>query len=681
MGCGALIVATDDHGDWDPALFTTVYKTVEGHQSVPRAELTLPAYLLPKLGHARSILIVTDNEPFFLNATVPTRLTKALGGDNADLWHQWTSAIESCPTGVTIAHIRSHALDDDSEKSRALLKQSIQRRRYRAPVHRSPTQQLLDEAARQRHRAQHNGLLHSVGNAVADKAATTTQKHALPNESIADEFEKIAAYTGCIAKRIATIEAYCRHTDAHTQSKLSTVPTAPAFPATYAATADSITESGHSIYHQGDWLRCHRCNAKARTHAFAALLSRPCIPHTPITSHTPTLDHTGNPPDATDCDDVRPQTAMSAEAHPNLQTFHTSHAHSDATVAPEGPPPTPQLCDICHAEQACSRCVKCERFVCTSSQCACDGAMRCGTCRYQANHTVDAALTLDADHCRNVDAAFQRIRAARSRSAPPATPMAHLDCSDHPSHTTTLTTGATVPPLAPWGDEDAPADTPSEGALEEGGHPDASQRRRQPVHIRARIIRLNRSARASRKRQIEQDSARAITMLTRASHANTATAPTAGIGRGHLPFTIGPILFCKICGATKSRSQGSRLARPCRGWAPPGTRTAIKYRMRGQTYAFYRNVVSNNQGRVAPVPTAYLPATTTGRPMPTVPTPPPTPPRRPIRLTRINVLNAHLPLPHHPPGEPAAVSQVSVQSSCASPRCAARCSAWRATAC
>ena len=31
----------------------------------------------------------TDAEPFFLNATDEDRLTKALRGDNADLWQRW----------------------------------------------------------------------------------------------------------------------------------------------------------------------------------------------------------------------------------------------------------------------------------------------------------------------------------------------------------------------------------------------------------------------------------------------------------------------------------------------------------------------------------------------------------------------------------------------------------------
>ena len=66
----------------------------------------MPLHLLPQLTDALSVLVVTDNEPFYLNATDTSRLTKALRGENADLWQQWASAAASYPAGIVIAHIR-----------------------------------------------------------------------------------------------------------------------------------------------------------------------------------------------------------------------------------------------------------------------------------------------------------------------------------------------------------------------------------------------------------------------------------------------------------------------------------------------------------------------------------------------------------------------------------------------
>ena len=68
-----------------------IFITVVGQQNALRAELTVPTHL-PQLTGALSALIVTDNEPFFLDVSDNGRPTKALQGDNADLWQQWASA-------------------------------------------------------------------------------------------------------------------------------------------------------------------------------------------------------------------------------------------------------------------------------------------------------------------------------------------------------------------------------------------------------------------------------------------------------------------------------------------------------------------------------------------------------------------------------------------------------------
>ena len=276
VGCGAFITALDEEGGWDPTLQAFCFKSVTGHQTVPRAELTMPLHLLPQLTNALSVLVVTDNEPFYLNATDTSRLTKALRGENADLWQQWAVAAASYPAGVVIAHIRSHALDDDSDKAKKLLSQNIHRRRYRTPAQRNAEQQPIDDWACQHHRGQHDGLLHSVGNAYGDRAATVAQTLALPSEHIAAEYEKHAAYAACIAKRIAIVEAHCRRTDIHMQNKLTEVPPAPDFQTTLLDTTNALGNMGHEVYTQGEWLRCRRCPIKTRLHGRCTFLTKPC---------------------------------------------------------------------------------------------------------------------------------------------------------------------------------------------------------------------------------------------------------------------------------------------------------------------------------------------------------------------------------------------------------------------
>ena len=118
-----------------------------------------------------------------------------------------------------------------------------------------------------------------------------------------------------------------------------------------------------------------------------------------------------------------------------------------------------------------------------------------------------------------------------------------------------------------------------------------------------------------------------------------APAHATVVGVGHLAYTIGPITFCKRCGATKSLSQGLSLRRPCRRWAPPGTRSCIKSLLRGKPQPFYRRILQN-----AAVPVRRLRGKTTPAPRYVIPQhlqahddPPTTPPPRPIRITRHTV--------------------------------------------
>ena len=275
VGSGAFITAIDEEGEWDPASQAIAFQSVAGQQTVPRAELNTPAHLLPQLTDALSILTVTDNEPFYLNASDVSRLTKALRGDNADLWQQWANAVTAYPTGIAIAHIRSHALDDDSEKSKALLAQNVRRPRYSTPALRNEEQRTMDNAACRFRQAHHNGLLHSVGNAIGDKAAAVAQLRSLPSNKIAAEYEK--------------------HTDVRTQGKLAEVPPAPDFSTTFADAANALEGTGHAIYMQGKWLRCRNCPTKSCTDAFRTFRSKPCIPM-PTLHHHVTSNADDSPP-------------------------------------------------------------------------------------------------------------------------------------------------------------------------------------------------------------------------------------------------------------------------------------------------------------------------------------------------------------------------------------------------
>jgi hypothetical protein len=106
-------------------------------------------------------------------------------------------------------------------------------------------------------------------------------------------------------------------------------------------------------------------------------------------------------------------------------------------------------------------------------------------------------------------------------------------------------------------------------------------------------------------------------------------------------FTVGPIIFCKKCGATKSHSSGTSLARPCRRWAPPGTQGLIKSFLKGKApNKFYREVLRN-----ATLPVKRLRTKTRPTPKLVIPShliqpnsPTNTPSRPPIRITTHTVL-------------------------------------------
>ena len=199
---------------------------VPGEQTVPRAEIHAATHALQMFSNAAYVLVVTDAEEFFLSATCPTRLHNALAGPNADLWQVWQDAVGKCQGGLTISHVRAHALDDDSAESMKRLQQNKHRRRYRPPAGRPDFASNKDRYAQIRYHDAHEYLWHSLGNTFADAAARAAQRAALPSAWLIAEFDRFRSFAFLVARRNAIIEAHCRDTN-HRPAASSTHRRAP----------------------------------------------------------------------------------------------------------------------------------------------------------------------------------------------------------------------------------------------------------------------------------------------------------------------------------------------------------------------------------------------------------------------------------------------------------------------
>ena len=179
VGSGGFITASDNAA-WGElqAHFAT---HVPGEQTVPRAEIHAATHALQMFSDAPYVLIITDAEELFLSSTCPTRLHNALAGPNADLWQDWQDAVSQCRGGLTISHVRAHALDDNSHESMKRLQQNKHRRRYRPPAGRPDIANNKDQHAKIRYHDAHDYLWHSLGNTFADAAAGAAQRAALPS--------------------------------------------------------------------------------------------------------------------------------------------------------------------------------------------------------------------------------------------------------------------------------------------------------------------------------------------------------------------------------------------------------------------------------------------------------------------------------------------------------------------
>ena len=138
-------------------------------------------------------------------------------------------------------------------------------------------------------------------------------------------------------------------------------------------------------------------------------------------------------------------------------------------------------------------------------------------------------------------------------------------------------------------------DSTDEAPLQPAEPPNAdNQPRRMSARVRARLILLNRQRRKHRRNFITCHQQFAVRSAAFRSFALAPAAPAPNIGLGHECYTIGCIVFCRRCGATRSYSQGLRLTRPCRRWAPFGTRCHVSALMRGKPNHFYRQILANS---------------------------------------------------------------------------------------
>ena len=275
VGGGAFVTGLLDC-QWSPQ-FACLATSIPKEQTVPRAELHTPTRALQRVPEAHHALIVTDAEDFFLTATTQQRLDKALQGVNADLWLAWLTTIQQHRGAITLLHVRSHALDKDNPKAPELLEINRTRRRYAAPAGRDPLTQERDATSLAFYRDHHAHPWHSLGNFYADALAAIAQRKAAPLPSVVDQFIRHASYAVIAARRIATIEAFCRSTAAHEQALLMPPPPPPPPSDTFLQVSSDLTSSGHSIYRDTKgWIRCRYCQRRAKANPLRTFALSKC---------------------------------------------------------------------------------------------------------------------------------------------------------------------------------------------------------------------------------------------------------------------------------------------------------------------------------------------------------------------------------------------------------------------
>ena len=181
-----------------------------------------------------------------------------------------------------------------------------------------------------------------------------------------------------------------------------------------------------------------------------------------------------------------------------------------------------------------------------------------------------------------------------------------------------------TPDMPAWDNPDATPDDPdSQPTLAQSPPPhtpsnDNGQppRRRMPLRIRQRLIQHHRQLRTASARTTAHNRQWATRANAFQSFTLAPVPPACGFGPDHCLFSLGPIIFCRRCGATKSLSQGRSLQRPCRRWAPKGTIGLIRTLLRGKApNKFYRDLLHSTtlpvkrlRTKTKPTPRLIIPA-------------------------------------------------------------------------
>jgi ribonuclease HI len=544
VGAGAVVCSIDiEQGKWGEQQ-VKVRTKVKGKQTVPRAELTAMIEPLEGLASCQAkcnVLVVLDAEHVFNTAKDDHLLSAALQSCNADLWKRWQDFIVSFPGTLVLLHVRSHALDGrpDSEVRR---QQNITRRRYAVPAGRADLS-AQDAHARAVWTEKHWPEVHMQGNALADKEASQAQSNSLPPGMFQEEAERWQANAGLVARRIATIEAHIRNTRIVAQADLKEVMPVPKWVDVLGVVERALSNKGHNIQERNGWFECQKCFVRRRKHKVDYFWKQQC--------HS------------------RPSPEL-VEMWPGGLSVHTSPT-LDAEDRNTG------ILTQTGAKES-TRKRRAEEIEDTGEvRDSMDGFARMVKARMQERRHE----RLERDHAIQSENAAPREEPSTAGSWS-TNPLDEPECEADEN--------LTEEGMA----EINPLDNP-EGEMEEEVADqvvaEEVAKRKMPQHVRNRIIKLRAKERVARNRAEIDMQKQAVRWRAFRTVEAAPSKGISGLGEGHTCFALGPIIFCKVCGGTRS-SSGILLKRACRGWGPPGTMCNVKALLKGRPCSgFYRKLL------------------------------------------------------------------------------------------
>jgi hypothetical protein len=596
VGAGAFVCDIKLHnGDLGPHQ-VKVRTKVAGRQTVPRAEITALLEPLQGLVECQSrcnLLLVLDAESVYNTAKNRQLLDAATQSCNADLWKRWEDNIDKFLGTLVLLHVRSHALDGrpDSELRR---QQNVQRRRYAVAAGRE-RYRLGDENALTAWSERHWPETHMKGNDFADKEASQAQQNAVPSGVFQAEAEKWQANTGLIARRIATIEAHIRRHQAANQVDLQEVPTVPSWNNILRDVRGILHQKGHCVQERNGWFECQVCCIRKRKQHVDFFCKQPCQPRA--------------------SSEMQEMWPGAQSAYANLSVGTEAQAQSVDNVAPTRQNPQEQESVSPENRPTEESILSGHRIQIPAESVIC--AMRTPDKLHKRKFEGPGETGQNNDHVDAwADEVIRRVserrqarkdneEAARSRYLNGEETQAE-EQGEGPSETRPPGSGMIVNSLDdPEGDacddqEDVeladvnPLDDPEGRALEEEEDlpaVEAKAKRKMPQRVRDRLIRLRAKERAVRQRTMTSLQKRALQWHAFRTVEAVPTHGLSGLGDGHTCFALGPIVFCKVCGGTRS-TKGNLLRKACRGWAPAGAKSHINAMMKGRPCSgFYRKLL------------------------------------------------------------------------------------------